>query len=275
MAFSSLLNYPFHEQLREHLPIIPADRPLDQQHTRLAYFCAADAILLYMFSAIGSGLTVSFTLSLFAVVIKSRNPKLHSSPRTWRSFRWLWDPSTTALCVGPFIWALPVVCAAVEALTFCNIDDYRYQLVASIIAGFPLILSVGLSVATSVIIIQMYIRDRATTAQSINIPLALRFAAIVLQIFVITIVLLCEITLTDAQLKVMFRFHLYWAALGPLILFIIFGTQRDLIRIWRYWIYCLIGKEPTFTPRSSNEAAMLSNSSGPGTVGNGRYIVHA
>ncbi|KAG9123453.1 hypothetical protein FRC07_014921 [Ceratobasidium sp. 392] len=218
--------------------------------------------------------------------VKSRNPKLHSAPRTWRSFRWLWDPPTAALCIGPFVWALPVFGAAIETLvrtsrdrypaiyysnTYCNIDDYQYQQISGVIVGMPLVVSLGLVLATFAMIIRIYIRDRATASQSINLPLAFRFAAIVLQIFIMTIILLCEIALKDNRLRGVFRFHLYWAALGPFVLFIIFGTQRDLMRIWKYWAYRLVGKEPAFTPRSSNEAATLSNSSGLGTMANGRY----
>ncbi|QRW06501.1 hypothetical protein RhiLY_05500 [Ceratobasidium sp. AG-Ba] len=288
MAICSLLHYPLHKTLREHLPIVPAERPLDQQHTPLAHFCAIDAILLYVFSAIGSALTVSFTLSLFAVVVKSGNPNLNSSRRAWWSFQWLWDPSTTVLCVGPFVWALPIVITAIEALvrshrddypsiyysnTFCNIDDYTYQFASGIILGVPLLVSVGLVLATLIMIIRIYLRDRVTATQSINVYLAFRFAVIVVQIFVLAILLLCEIALRDDQLAGVFRFHLYWAALAPLVLFVIFGTQIDLMQIWKYWGYRLVGKHHTFTPRSSNEAATLSNSSGPATTTNTRFVV--
>ncbi|KAG9095735.1 hypothetical protein FS749_009908 [Ceratobasidium sp. UAMH 11750] len=287
MAVCSFLHYPLHKPLREHLPIIPAERPLDQQHTPLAYFCAVDAIFIYIFGAIGSGLTVSLTLSLFSVVVKSGNPGLHSAPRTWLSFRWLWDPTTTALCVGPFIWALPIIGAAIETLvrtsrahypsiyysyTYCNIDDYQYQLISATILGLPLIVSVGLILVTLILIARIYIRDRAAS-RSINVPLAFRFMLIVLQTFIMAIILICEICLKDDQLKGVHRFHLYWTALVPLILFVVFGTQNDLLNIWRYWAYRMIGREPTFTPRSSNEAATLSNSSGPATTVNGRFVV--
>jgi hypothetical protein len=45
LAICSLLHYPLHNPLREYLPILPSERALDQQHTHLAYFCAAEAIL--------------------------------------------------------------------------------------------------------------------------------------------------------------------------------------------------------------------------------------
>ncbi|KAG8743509.1 hypothetical protein FRC10_011900 [Ceratobasidium sp. 414] len=207
------------------------------------------------------------------IVVKSGNPELHSAPRTWRSFRWLWDPTTTALCVGPFVWALPIVAAAIETLTYCNIDDYSYQLISSLILGVPLIVSASLALVTLTLIARVYIRDRAAASQSINVPLAFRFVVIVLQIFVMAIVLLCEISLRDDQLRGVFRFHLYWTALVPLILFVVFGTQKDLVYIWRYWIYRLVGKERASTPRSSDEAATVSNSSGPVTAANGHFVI--
>ncbi|KDN41760.1 hypothetical protein RSAG8_07291, partial [Rhizoctonia solani AG-8 WAC10335] len=155
-AIAVLLHYPFHHVLRERLPIPPLERPLNQQHTGLAYFCAVDGIILYIFSGISSGLTVSFTLSLFTVVVKSKHPGISTSPRTWRSFRWLWDPSTTTLCVAPFIWALPLIGTGIETIvrssrnhypsiyysyTYCNIDDVTYQTVSGIILGLPVIIA--------------------------------------------------------------------------------------------------------------------------------------
>ncbi|KAF8607010.1 hypothetical protein BDV93DRAFT_520603 [Ceratobasidium sp. AG-I] len=285
----SLLHYPLHNTLREHLPIIPGDRPVDQQHTSLAYFCAAEAILLYMFSAISSGLTVSFTLSLFAVVIKSSRPQLHSSPRTWSSFRWLWDPTTTTLCVAPFLWSLPLLASSIETLvrtsrnhypsiyysnTYCNIDDVAYQTVSGVALGLPVIFAIGLVVATLIMVVRISIRDREQASQMINISLAFRFAAVVLQIFITAIITICEISLKDDQLRGVFRFHLYWTALTPLTFFGIFGTQRDLMSIWRYWCYRLVGKELSFTPRSSGECQTLSNGSGPSALPtNERHVI--
>ncbi|CAE7189591.1 unnamed protein product [Rhizoctonia solani] len=276
-----LPHYPLDQILRERLPIPPSERPLDQQHTGLAYFCAVDAILMYIFSAISSGLTVSFTLSLFAVVVKSKHPAISTSPRTWRSFRWLWDPSTTTLCIAPFIWALPLIGAGIEAIvrtsrnhypsiyysnTYCNIDDYNYQLVSGIILGFPLIIATVLIFGIIGVLVHMAIENRGRASQSVNVPLALRFAAIVIQIFITAIFLLCEISLQDYQLRGVFDLHPYWTSVTPLIFFCIFGTQRDLMVIWKYWTYRLAGKQPRYTPRSSSEGQTLSNSSVPATV---------
>ncbi|CAE6464002.1 unnamed protein product [Rhizoctonia solani] len=280
-AITALLHYPLDHPLRERLPIVPAERPLDQQHTALAYFCAVDAILLYLFSAISSGLTVSFTLSLFAVVVKSKHPNISASPRTWRSFRWLWDPSITTLCVAPFIWALPLIGFSIEAVvrtsrthypsiyysnTYCNIDDYTYQLVSGIILGLPLIIATALILAIIGILTHLAIKNRGRASKSVNAPLALRFAAIVTQIFITAIFMLCEISLQDDQLRGVFDLHIYWTSLTPLIFFFIFGTQQDLMIIWKYWAYRLAGKQPRCTPRSSNEGQTLSNSTAPGTI---------
>lgn len=280
-AIAALLHYPLDDALRERLPIIPAERPLEQQHTALAYFCAVDAILLYIFSAISSGLTVSFTLSLFAVVVKSKHPGISSSPKTWRSFRWLWDPSTTTLCVVPFIWSLPLIGAGIETIvrtsrnhfpsiyysnTYCNIDDIPYQLISGIILGLPLIVATALIFAIIGTLAHMAIKNRGRASQSVNIPLALRFAAIVIQIFITAILLLCEISLKDEKLRGVFDLHIYWTSVTPLFFFFIFGTQRDLMAIWKYWAYRLAGKQPRYTPRSSNEGQTLSNSSAPATI---------
>ncbi|CUA68826.1 hypothetical protein RSOLAG22IIIB_03691 [Rhizoctonia solani] len=300
-SITTLLHYPLDHVLRERLPIRPIERPLDQQHAGLAYFCAVDAILLYLFSAISSGLTVSFTLvgtfrvfikscangsyfsfqSLFAVVVKSKHPSISTSPRTWQSFRWLWDPSTTKLCIAPFIWALPLVAVGIETLvrtsrdqypsiyysyTYCNIDDKLYQMVSAIILGLPIIIATGLIFAIFGLIICMAIKNRGRTSQSVNVPLALRFAAIVTQIFITAIFLLCEISLQDDQLRGVFDLHPYWTSITPLIFFFIFGTQRDLMAIWKYWAYRLAGKQPRCTPQSSNEGHTLCNSSTPATI---------
>ncbi|KAJ1303269.1 hypothetical protein OPQ81_011466 [Rhizoctonia solani] len=281
-AMTALLHYPLDGRLRARLPIIPMERPLDQQHTVLAYFCAVDAILLYIFSAISSGLTVSFTLSLFAVVVKSKHPGISTSPRTWRSFRWLWDPSTTTLCAAPFIWALPLIGVGVEALvrtsrnhypsiyysnTYCNIDDKPYQAVSGVILGLPIIIATALIIAIVGVLAHMAIKNRGRAPQLVNIPLALRFAAIVIQIFITAILLLCEISLQDDQLRGVFNLHIYWTSVTPLIFFFIFGTQQDLMAIWKYWAYRLTGRQPKCTPQSSNnEAQTLSNSSAPATV---------
>ncbi|KEP50380.1 Rad60-SLD domain protein [Rhizoctonia solani 123E] len=112
----------------------------------------------------------------------------------------------------------------------------------------------------------MAIKNRGTASQSVNIPLALRFAAIVIQIFITAIFLLCEISLHDDQLVVIFDLHPYWTSVTPLIFFFTFGTQRDLMVIWKYWAYRLAGKQPRYTPRSSNEGQTLSNSSAPATI---------
>ncbi|CAE6458801.1 unnamed protein product [Rhizoctonia solani] len=299
-AIAALLHYPLDGVLRERLPIIPGERPVGQQHTALAYFCAVDAILLYIFSAISSGLAVSFTLvrtsayqaslvlmehlpfqSLFAVVVKSKHPGISSSPRTWRSFRWLWDPSTTTLCVVPFIWSLPLIGVGIETIvrtsrghipsiyysnTYCNIDDVTYQLISGIILGSPLIVAAALIFAIVGTLTHMAIKNRGRASQSVNVPLALRFSAIVVQIFITAILLLCEISLEDYQLRGVFDLHIYWTSVTPLFFFFIFGTQRDLMAIWKYWAYRLAGKQPRYTPRSSNEGQTLSNTSAPATV---------
>ncbi|CAE6449772.1 unnamed protein product [Rhizoctonia solani] len=280
-AIAILLHYPLDNALRERLPILPAERPLNQQHTGLAYFCAVDGILLYLSSAISSGLTVSFTLSLFAVVVKSKHPGISTSPRSWRSFRWLWDPSTKTLCVAPFIWALPLIGIGIETLvrtsrnhypsiyyshTYCNIDDVPYQAVSGVILGLPLIIAAILIFAIVGILTHMAIKNRGRAFQSVNIPLALRFTAIVIQIFITAVFLLCEISLQDEQLRGVFDLHPYWASVTPLVFFFIFGTQQDLMFIWKYWAYRLVGKQPRYTPRSSNEGQTLSNSSVPATI---------
>ncbi|CAE6472478.1 unnamed protein product [Rhizoctonia solani] len=281
-AIVALLHYPLDDVLRERLPIIPLERPWDQQYTALAYFCAVDGILLYIFSAISSGLTVSFALSLFAVVVKSKHTGISTSPRTWRSFRWLWDPSATTLCVAPFIWSLPLIPFGIEAImrnfrtknhppiyysnTYCNIDDRVYQMVSGIILGSPLLIAAALIFAIIGNLVHLAVKGRGMASQSVNIPLALRFAAIVIQIFITAILMLCEISLQDDQLRGVFDLHTYWTSVTPLVFFIIFGTQQELMAIWKYWAYRLAGKQPQYTPRPSNEAQTLSGSSAPGTI---------
>lgn len=74
----------------------------------------------------------------------------------------------------------------------------------------PLMFAIGLAMATAFIVIRISIRDRELASRMVNIPLAFRFAAIVLQIFVTAIITLCELALHDDQLREVFRFHLYW-----------------------------------------------------------------
>jgi hypothetical protein len=64
------------------------------------------------------------------------------------------------------------------------------------------------------------------------------------------------------------------SGLTPLILFCIFGTQRDVMCIWKFWAYRLIGKQPQFTPRTSNEGQTLSNTSAPSTGANELHVIH-
>lgn len=47
------------------------------------------------------------------------------------------------------------------------------------------------------------------------------------------------------------------------------------MHIWRYWAYRLIGREPAFTPRSSNEGQTLSESSAPTITGVDRHVIRA
>ncbi|CCO30745.1 hypothetical protein BN14_04775 [Rhizoctonia solani AG-1 IB] len=114
-------------------------------------------------------------------------------------------------------------------------------------------------------LVHLAIKGRGMASQSVNVPLALRFAAIVTQIFITAIFLICEISLQDDQLRGVFDLHIYWTGVTPLIFFIIFGTQQELMAIWKYWAYRLAGKQPQYTPRSSNEAQTLSGSSAPGS----------
>ncbi|KAG8715064.1 hypothetical protein FRC11_005930 [Ceratobasidium sp. 423] len=121
----------------------------------------------------------------------------------------------------------------------------------------------------------MAIKNRGRASQSVNVPLALRFAAIVIQIFITAIFLLCEISLSDDQLRGVFELHTYWTSVTPLIFFFIFGTQQNLMAIWKYWAYRLAGKQPRYTPRSSNEGQTLSNSTAPGTIDtNDPHFIH-
>jgi hypothetical protein len=303
LATCSFLHYPLHNPLRENLPIIPAERPLDQQHSHLAYFCAAEAILcvsslpytspnsrhnsLYICAAMASGLTVSFTLvraAAFSAKLRADVARdffnsivsFCDSGQVWAS----WTPfvsqdmAVVSVALGSYddgtlrrpvhLGASALHCEHRGTCTdlpgplpihillkreICSFKVFRTKLiylifrscrriaisttsstnivsmpvprvsahtliclkVSGIILGAPLIFAVGLVIATLVMVVRIGIQDRATASRSINVPLALRLGAIVLQIFITAIILLCEISLTDDQNRGVFRFHLYWS----------------------------------------------------------------
>lgn len=81
---------------------------------------------------------------------------------------------------------------------------------SGLVLGLPLLVAIMLVVATFIMVARIGMRDRAAASRMINVPLALRFGAVVLQIFITAIVVLCEVALQDDQLRGVFRFHLYW-----------------------------------------------------------------
>jgi low affinity Fe/Cu permease len=81
---------------------------------------------------------------------------------------------------------------------------------SGVILGLPLIVAAILVIAIVIMLVDIGVRNRERASRSVNVPLALRFTAIVIQIFITAIVLICEISLQDNQLRSVFRLHIYW-----------------------------------------------------------------
>ncbi|KAJ3488251.1 hypothetical protein NLI96_g2978 [Meripilus lineatus] len=83
---------------------IPEQFQQISQHPALSRFCGTFGVLLRYLTVVKAGFAVSFTLPLLYLAVK--NSRTTDEPRRGAPFR---KRTIVALCVTPFIWALPTV----------------------------------------------------------------------------------------------------------------------------------------------------------------------
>ena len=238
-------------------------RLMSEQRTPLAKFCATQATLyvthgihefmltkniysIYFLLATQAAFCISFTVPIF--LIARHSSRLASNPSISQRLKL---PSTLALCIGPFIWASPIIFLAIPTVTseptyptiyfsevgYCNLDDWNYQSVSASLIALPLIFGTGIAVVAIVYIVRFYQNNKgsfffislrhydtfpdfadtgaALRGRTLDFALLFRFAAIVFMIIVSGLFLLLEIViLDDDRLRWLWALDVYWEGLS-------------------------------------------------------------
>jgi len=149
-----LLPFLMREQLQVGVPFHMKDRNPGQQRTTLAKWCAAQGLLVNYFLTANATFICSFTLLLLHIVLRPYPlTSAHSKSYT------IWSLSLSLL---PLIYALPIPLLGLGLIlttptskaqiiyfqgTYCNIDVYAFQFTCGMLAGMPLIISLGMLTA--------------------------------------------------------------------------------------------------------------------------------
>lgn len=235
-----------------------------QQHPTLSHFCGIFGILLRYLTVVKAAFAVSFTLPLLYLALKNaRNAEgaPRGSPFNKRT--------VVALCVTPFLWALPTVFIPLRRLgalspqfhqAVCIISDPAYQFVSLSLMIAPLVL------ASFISLIFVWVLWR-----SVKLPLfshslgildatrILRFGAL-LAIIVLSAILYAVVMATWAQgnddpgrvfpMDTTFAVSVVWEAITPIMMFFIFGAHEEVFEVWTSWYYHIPKPLPTELPTS-------------------------
>ncbi|OBZ79183.1 hypothetical protein A0H81_01096 [Grifola frondosa] len=201
----------------------------------LARFCIVDGIIVHYLTVVKAAFSVSFTLPCLCMTI-------------------------IMLCMGPFVWSLPVVLVPIPALvrsplhpvfniTACYVRDNAFQIVSLTLTLIPLALAMLVSVSILMILwryCELPILNHLGSLRSTRIG---RFGALVFTIafsaFLYAAVLAKWIRQHDDWIEgrtssqVLLTISIVWEAVCPLILFLIFAAQREVYEMWYDWLCCL------------------------------------
>jgi len=97
---------------------------------------------------------------------------------------------------------------------YCTIDSRIYQMVAAILVGVPIIISIALVVFVLHYIVKFYSQFKGVPRKGrvIDVSLLVRFGGMLSIVLLNGIILLCEISLPDRLLNGLWRLDFYWCS---------------------------------------------------------------
>ncbi|EPT04365.1 hypothetical protein FOMPIDRAFT_84536 [Fomitopsis schrenkii] len=168
---------------------------LGPSHKGWQLFCLADAVLLNYFTIVKSAFAISFTLPCVYLALKftGNRDKLESQagPQFYKR-------TTIALCVGPFLWASPLILELAPTLAhnpvslqpqfvgpMCIAVNQAAQILALVLTLFPLTIAVIASGVLAFILLKCYkLPDLRRSLAVLNPIRIVRFAALLITIVV-------------------------------------------------------------------------------------------
>ncbi|KAI0361576.1 hypothetical protein OH77DRAFT_1391644 [Trametes cingulata] len=234
-------------------PIVQKARPNDFQphtlneQTALVSFCISDSVLLRYVTVVKAAFAVSFTLPALWLAIIQIRPKCSADdyPRLTRR-------TVLLLCIGPFVWALPVLIVPIPHLiqgantwvsyniNSCYFVDNAFTIVSLVFTLVPLAFAVIISGA----IIFVISRWSKTTSSHHRVQFnkrSARFAALVLVTVIsasfYTVVMTLWVTGHDQWSSPWpFQLSVMWEAITPFLFFLIFAAQDEIYETWLEWL---------------------------------------
>ncbi|KZT02685.1 uncharacterized protein LAESUDRAFT_396631 [Laetiporus sulphureus 93-53] len=235
------------------------DRALSQHpitQPALRRFCIADAIILNYLTLAKSAFAISFTIPCLYLALKftGAHDRLDadSSPQFYRR-------TVLVLCVGPFVWASPIVFAMIPKLIHntgalipalhgptCIVSDSDVEILTLILMLIPLAISAITSGLLGIILVKHYkLADFRHSMELLHPIRVVRFALLISTIIVSTVlysvVLSMWVRNRDDKEKWGHSFEAWlltsstWEAISPLVFFCIFAAQ-EVYSMWYSWL---------------------------------------
>lgn len=218
--------------------------------TSLILFCAADAVLDRYMEVV----VAAFNVPIMLAILSQARRALHADPqditRGINPSQSRVEPAwkIASLCFGPFIWAMPILFAPLRHLTdktstlvvystlYCDIPDSTYRDLSLVFLLLPLLTAVIISLWIVRCLVLLYQRHRNTVAFALYLPLGRRFTAMAAITLLATILLVINAS-TRFATKALVSIIVVWEALAPILQFLIFASQKELVVVWSNWIH--------------------------------------
>ncbi|KAH9919077.1 uncharacterized protein B0H18DRAFT_1029064, partial [Fomitopsis serialis] len=211
-----------------------------QQHAGWARFCVADSLLLNYITIAKSAFAISFTLGYFADCYEAlcylawKFTSNHRDRLETQNTPQFFKRTIIVLCVGPFLWALPVILAPEFIRSdVCVVNNNVAQILALLLTLIPLTVAVIASMMLLFVLWKYYkLPDLRHSFELLHPLRIVRFAALVSTIIVLQF---CDLECQnafEAWLKTSFT----WESVSPLIFFLIFAAQEEIYSVWWQWI---------------------------------------
>ncbi|KAI0363903.1 hypothetical protein BV20DRAFT_957315 [Pilatotrama ljubarskyi] len=234
-------------------PIVQKARPDEFQphmlngQTTLVSFCVSDSVLLRYVTVVKAAFAVSFTLPALWLAIIQIRPKCSADdyPRLTRR-------TVLLLCIGPFVWALPVLLVPIPHLiqgtnlwvsyniNSCYFVDNAFTIVSLVFTFVPLALAVIIS-GSVIFVISRWSKTTPSHHRLQCNKRSARFAALVLVTvisasFYIVVLALWISGHNQWSSTWPFQLSVMWEAVTPFLFFIIFAAQDEIYETWLGWL---------------------------------------
>lgn len=254
-------------------------------HPSLARFCLADVVLLNYFTIAKAGFAISLTLPCLYLAVKYTRARsfLDAPESTPRLYQW----TLIALCVGPFVWALPIVIIVLPKIvhdpftlnpgfsrTVCTVEDSAAQILALTLILIPLTIAIMVSLLLMSILWKNYrLPDFRHSVELLHPVRIIRFAALVSTTIVSAVIYSIVVaTYVQAQansnewnacFETWLTVSVIWESVSPLIYFCIFAAQEEVYAIWYAWLRSIQPRMLCRRSTSRQETATHEATQGP------------